>query len=89
MAGGEVGGQEPAGQAQGRRAQRRGTADLSREGEGRRSEKKGDGGQGGGSSPAQSAWPSKPRMDVEKLEEFCEAVRKSCGESCRFFLIGR
>lgn len=37
----------------------------------------------------QSAWPNKPRMEGEKFEEFCEAARKGCGESCRFFLIGR
>ncbi|KAL3915110.1 MAG: hypothetical protein SGPRY_007372, partial [Prymnesium sp.] len=69
--------------------QRRGGADPPREGEGRGSEKKGEGGRSGGPPPTQSAWPSKPRMDEEKFEKFCEAVRKSCGEFCRFFLVGR
>ena len=52
-------------------------------------EKEGDGGYAKGTATAQSAWPNKPRMEGEKFERFCEAVRKGCGESCRFFLIGR
>lgn len=69
---------------------RKGGADLfHRESGGRPVEKNGEGGLVRGSHSPQSAWPNKPRMEGEKFERFCEAVRKGCGESCRFFLIGR
>lgn len=37
---------------------------------------------------AHAAWPDKPRMEGDKWDKFTEAVRKECGDSCRFFLIG-